>query len=425
MTIELGYIGRKIANEFQEINLDAVPYMTTLNGQTFANAWATVYNQICAGAGPTCTPNTANVTAQPFFEAALGGPGSAYCAGSPNCTAAMVKNEASNIKATNVYQVWVDLAQKSSWVLARSLLAQPGAGQQLTGAFDFINSLGHGNYNAGFVSFTAHDWHGLTARSNFTWGKSLGTGSVVQASSSISVPDPYNFKNFGTYGVQPFDVKYTYSLLMLYQSPFFKRQKGIAGRILGGWTIAPLFTARSGLPLRLSTSSNGEDFGEVYSGQTANYEQAAGLTPFTGGNSPNYNVQTTGLCAGTSGNHRPQYLRESLHRLQRIPPPDSRRRHEFRRRGLAARLRILEPRRHHLQGLQSHRAHRRHPVLPVREHLEPLRAGRSRHQYRFAEHVRRRDQPVHYPQWRAEPLAGVWSAPALLITAGGRRRTAN
>ena len=270
--------------------------MTTLGGQSFAQAWAGVYNQICAGAGPTCTPNTSNVTAQPFFEAALGGANSAYCTGSPNCTAAMVKNEATNIKATNVYQVWVNLSQKSSWVLPRSLLAQPGAGQQLTGAFDFINSLGHGNYNAGFVSFSAHDWHGLTARSNFTWGRALGTGSVTQSSSSITVPDPYNFKNFGTYGVQPFDVKYTYSLLMFYQSPFFKSQRGVAGRILGGWTIAPLFTARSGLPLRLSTSSNGKDFGEIYSGQTANYQQAAGLTPFTGGSSPfgKNTHQTTG-----------------------------------------------------------------------------------------------------------------------------------
>jgi len=302
MTMEVGYIGRKIANEFQEINLDAVPFMTTLNGQSFAQAWAAVYNQICAGAGPTCTPNTANVTAQPFFEAALGGPNSAYCTGSPNCTAAMVKNEASNIKSTLAYQVWVDLSQKPSWTLPRSLLAQPGIGQQLTGAFDFINSLGHGNYNAGFVSFTSHDWHGLTARSNFTYGKSLGTGSVVQASSSITVPNPYNFNTFGTYGVQPFDVKYTYSLLMLYQPPFFRGQKGFAGRLLGGWTIAPLFTARSGQPLRLSTSTNGESFGEIYSGQTANFEQAAGLTPFTGGNSMNYNVQTAGLCAGTSGN---------------------------------------------------------------------------------------------------------------------------
>jgi len=124
---------------------------------------------------------------------------------------------------------------------------------------------------------------------------------VVQASSSITVPNPYDFKNFGTYGVQPFDVKYTYSLLMFYQPPVFRSQKGIVGHFLGGWTIAPLFTARSGLPLRLQTSTNGESFGEIYSGQTANYEQAAGLTPFTGGNSPNYNVQTAGLCAGTSG----------------------------------------------------------------------------------------------------------------------------
>jgi hypothetical protein len=301
MILEVGYIGRKISNEFQEINLDAVPTMTTLNGQSFAQAWAAVYNQVCAGAGPTCTINTANVTAQPFFEAALGGPNSAYCAGSASCTAAMVKAEASNIKSTNVYQAWIDLSQKSSWVLPRSLLAQPGAGAQLTGAFDFINSLGHGNYNAGFASFTARDWHGLTARSNFTYGKALGTGSVVQASSSITVPNPFNSNNFGTYGVQPFDFKYTYSLLMLYQPPFFKGQKGLLGHILGGWSIAPLFTARSGAPLRVGTSSNGESFGEIYSGQTANYEQASGAAPFTGGNSPNYNVQTAGLCAGTSG----------------------------------------------------------------------------------------------------------------------------
>ena len=38
MTMEVGYIGRKISNEFQEINLDAVPYMTTLNGQSFAQS---------------------------------------------------------------------------------------------------------------------------------------------------------------------------------------------------------------------------------------------------------------------------------------------------------------------------------------------------------------------------------------------------
>jgi len=116
------------------------------------------------------------------------------------------------------------------------------------------------------------------------------------------VPNPYDFKNFGTYGLQPFDVKVTYSLLMLYQPPFYRSQKGFLGHALGGWTIAPIFTARSGLPLRLSTSTNGESFGETYSGQTGNYEGAAGFMPFTGGNSAQYNVQVSSTCATPGGN---------------------------------------------------------------------------------------------------------------------------
>ena len=294
LMMEVGYIGRKISNEFQEINLDAVPYMTKLNGQTFAQAYANVWSEMCGSAGTVCgTPNVAAVTSQPFFEAALGGVGSAYCAGAASCTAAVASAEKTNFATAKAYQVWMDMAQssKAGWTLGRTMLAQTGAGQQLTGAFDFINSLGRGNYNAAFYSVTMKDWHGLTARSNFTWGRALGTGSVVQASSSITVPDPYNFNTFGTYGTQPFDVKYTYSLLMLYQEPWFKSQKGFIGHVLGGWTLAPLFTARSGQPLRVTDATSGEAFGEIYSGQTANYENAVPSAPFTGGNSYNYNVQ--------------------------------------------------------------------------------------------------------------------------------------
>jgi hypothetical protein len=301
LVLEAGYIGRKIANEFQEINLDAVPWMTTLNGQSFAQAWANTYNQICAGAGPACTPNTSAVTPQPFFEAAMGGPTSPYCAGSASCTAAVVKNEVSNIRTTLAYQTWLDLSNANGWTLGRTLQAQNGAGRSLSGAFDFINSLGHGNYNAAFFAFTAKDWHGLTARSNFTFGRALGTGSVTQSSSSITVPNPYNFNNFGTYGTQPFDVKVTYSLLMLYQPPFFRSQKGILGHVLGGWSIAPLFTARSGLPQRVSVGGNAQAFGEIYSGQSANYENAAGNGAFTGGNDAHYNVTVSGS-VGSAGN---------------------------------------------------------------------------------------------------------------------------
>ena len=33
---------------------------------------------------------------------------------------------------------------------------------------------------------------------------------------------------------------------MYYEVPVYKSQQGVLGHILGGWTIAPLFTAQSG-----------------------------------------------------------------------------------------------------------------------------------------------------------------------------------
>jgi len=296
LILEVGYMGRKISNEFQEINIDAVPYMYTLNGQSFASAYAQVYQQIAAGS---------SVTPQPFFEAAMGGANSPYCAKFTSCTAAVAANEGANFKTTQVYSIWLDLNKAPGWTLGRTLLAAPALGGNLAAqlsSLEFINSLGHGSYNAGFFSFTAKDWHGLTARNNFTFSKALGTGSVVQASSSVTVPNPYNFNNFGTYGVQPFDVKFVYSLLMLYQVPYYRTQQGWLGHVLGGWSIAPLFTWRSGLPERINVGLNAQAFGEIYGGSnSANYEEAAGAAPYTGGSAANYNV-TSSTNVASSGN---------------------------------------------------------------------------------------------------------------------------
>jgi hypothetical protein len=290
-----------------------VPTMTTLDGQSFAQAYGAVYTEYCglqgtSSTGVTCNKNSGAVTPQPFFETAMGGPKSAYCSGYSSCTAAVVANEGSNLATVAAQTLWLDLGKSSSWVLGRTMLEQSlGAGlnQQLTGAFDFINSYGHSNYNAGFVTFKTNAWHGFTTQSNFTYGKALGTGSVVQASSSITVPNPFDFNNFGTYGPQPFDVKFTYTLLLLYQEPWFASQKGVLGHVLGGWSLAPLFTARSGLPLRFATSScDCQAFGEIYTGQSANYENAVPAASYTGSYTGEgfYNFQNGSATIGSSGN---------------------------------------------------------------------------------------------------------------------------
>jgi hypothetical protein len=163
---------------------------------------------------------------------------------------------------------------------------------QLTNVF-METSSGYGNYNALFFSLTARDWHGLTATSNFTWSRSLGTGDVVQATSELSVPNPFNISE--AYGPQLFDYRFVYNLNMLYQIPFMRTQKGIAGRLLGGWSIAPLFTAQSGAPLEVNigTGSNSDcqSFGEVFcNGSASSYENAVPVTPYVSGNSKHSSV---------------------------------------------------------------------------------------------------------------------------------------
>src|SRR5260370_41196137 len=105
-------MGRIIRDEWQAINLDAVPYMTTLGGQSFAQAWAAVYNQaVNNGVAP------ANLSAQPFFEAALGGGASSYCKAAANCTAAVVAANTSLLKNTASSPLWAAMHQASPCAL--------------------------------------------------------------------------------------------------------------------------------------------------------------------------------------------------------------------------------------------------------------------------------------------------------------------
>ncbi|MBV9406079.1 MAG: hypothetical protein JO211_12105, partial [Acidobacteriaceae bacterium] len=251
--IEVGYIGRRIRDEFQQINLDAVPINYTLAGQSFANAFANTYLALSAGGTPS---------PQPFFEAALGGPNSPFCAGKGSCTAAIAGSTAlaGLITTPQVYTLWHTLSGEKGWSLGSTM---PSTSGQVNGATFMNSSLGWGNYNALYLSATIRDWHGMTARSNFTWGRAMGTQDQIQATSEFTALNPFDLH--AMYGSQPFDVRFTYNLSLVYQLPWFKDQKGVVGRILGGWSIAPLFTAQSGYPIEVNLDSgcDCESFGEV------------------------------------------------------------------------------------------------------------------------------------------------------------------
>jgi hypothetical protein len=170
-----------------------------------------------------------------------------------------------------------------------------------------ITSLGWGNYNAAFVTLRTNAWHGLTTTSNFTWGRALGTGVVVQASSSMTLLNA--FDPGANYGSQGFDIKFLYNQTMYYDVPFYKNQQGVLGHILGGWTIAPLFYAQSGGTSYVGYSEGSctgcQAFGEVTTPGTSAYspdsnshaENAVGFGPYTGNISVHY-----GVTGGTASN---------------------------------------------------------------------------------------------------------------------------
>jgi hypothetical protein len=304
--LELGYIGRRITNEYQPLNLNAVPYMMTQGGQQFAQAYKNVVLQMCGGiaglAGGGCNgdgaghPLTANsITPQPFFEAAMT---PAYCgsvAGATSCTAAVVANESANFSTAQVWSLWSDLDGGASCagcngagfnfgttMMNNTNPAIGGTSPQMTAGPAVNGSYGYGNYNGGFVSLKMADWKGLTLQSNFTYSKALGTGALVQATSEYTADDPFNLKTM--YGYQTYNRKFVYNFFFVYQPPFYKGQSGLLGRVLGGWTFSSVLTAGTGAPYEIFTSTgDGQEFG---AGDNSNYfsnENALRIAPIKSG----------------------------------------------------------------------------------------------------------------------------------------------
>ncbi len=326
---EAGYIGRRITNEVEYYSLTAVPYMMTRGGQTFANAWKNIMvgtnygsnlppTKICIAncttSTPTLGPNPAylpyvNSLSQPFFENALN---PSYCSVkdpatkmpvATTCTGAFVVNNAGNMGVSDPFDAWASVSNAGNFVFGRTFTSDPintanGANGQAPSLLTTVSN-GYGNYHAGFLQLTTTQWHGLTMKTNFTFSKALGTGNVVQASSSFATIDPWNLHS--QYGPQTYDEKFNFNLFFNYAPPFFSSQKGIIGRILGGWNISPLFVYGSGFPVQLQTANgNCGSLGECNTAYVGANENMVGNFSYTATRHQNVTGDPNTGC-GTSG----------------------------------------------------------------------------------------------------------------------------
>jgi hypothetical protein len=311
VSVEVGGISRWIHNELVSVNLDSVPYMMTLGGQSFESAYANIERAMgCTKSVSACNSATpagtlATLAPQPFFETALAGTG--YCTPG-NCTATLINDPAGlgtfgMLQTQSVWSLWTTLDTGGAAPgFNFPVSTMTGAGQ-ISSNVAMTTSLGHGNYNAAFATVKMNDWRGVTLQNNLTWSRNLGTGGVVQATSEQAVVDPFNIDT--QYGTEPSDRKIVNTTLFVYQPPFYRGQHGIVGHVLGGWTASFVFAAGSGAPLFCATPTsfvgNGYSGGQEFGGADGNNLATDGNCINTG-STPSVSVHNIGGAFTAFGN---------------------------------------------------------------------------------------------------------------------------
>jgi hypothetical protein len=115
------------------------------------------------------------------------------------------------------------------------------------GTLRYLDSYESSNYNALQVVAEKRYSNGLTFGANYTYSKALGDNGGTDRNSGASVqPDVRDRR--ADYGRLGFDLTHAASMHFVYDMPFLRKLRGVAGGVLGGWQTNGIVTLKSGLP---------------------------------------------------------------------------------------------------------------------------------------------------------------------------------
>lgn len=261
--IEVGFVGRLSHNLYQKVDINQIPYMYTMGGETFADAFDKL--QIAYASGGAAA---ASALTQPFFEAALGGPTGAYCVGYATCTAAVVAKRGSYLNYRNVFSMFRRL--DPFWVTGTMLPYTT----QSTGA-DTTVSWGRSTYAGGFFSLRKDMTHGVNISANYTLSKTLDNfgwnQDIIDAMMDAYYPDR-------SYGPANFDRRHVFNAFATWELPFGHGKRwassGILDKIAGGWSTSYIFTLSSGIAYQVYNGNSCLEYGDG-----TNYNDCSGMIP--------------------------------------------------------------------------------------------------------------------------------------------------
>jgi hypothetical protein len=102
------------------------------------------------------------------------------------------------------------------------------------------------NYNALNANLVRRFTNGLQLQANYRFSKSIDQLSYEGPGFVTNQTFPQD--NHTERGPSDFDVKHYFNLSALYELPFFRSRNDLAGKVLGGFEVTGVLTARTGFP---------------------------------------------------------------------------------------------------------------------------------------------------------------------------------
>jgi len=277
--MEAAFISRESRHLPQAVNVNSAPYMFVdpASHQSFAQAYDLVANALRGG-------QTAPV--EPFFENQF--PGLATLKNAASATAYIVSANKSLFTAGSVGNLFLNLDTY------RRQLGLPAYDSDQAQVEFMRTYIGYGNYNAGALTFTKALSHGLTVSGNYTYAKALDNGLSNQNNAGFY---SNSFNTSVQYGPSSYDRRNVVNAYYQYDIPLGKGHLVHGGpvidRIIGGWYTSGVFSAWTGLPIKVTEGSNVWGGGTSTLGGT-DYAVPTGPLPAT---ALNHHVSNTTTCS--------------------------------------------------------------------------------------------------------------------------------
>lgn len=277
MLLEVGFTGRYAQKLPQSMNFGQAAYIhkDRVSGQTFAQAFDAVARQLRSGTA------AAAVTPQPWFENQ-----------SPGGTVTLAQATGSNFINGNINNIFLEIDRR------RLSAGLQSFNNYLAQSFLLRSSTGSSNYNAAFVTLNKRFSRGFLATINYSFARSFDQFGANQNSAN-TVPNSFDLD--AEYGPSTFDITHSVNSTFRYDLPFgkgrFFNTGNVLDKVVGGWYLSGIFTARSGDALVVNQGA-GVWGGSLFLGFTSGAIPTVDPTSF--GNAVNRGVNGTNNI-GTNG----------------------------------------------------------------------------------------------------------------------------